>query len=151
MIRDRTTLAAEEALSVTRTVKLDEPVVVGVPEIVLPASVKPAGRVPLAIENVYGGDPPFAFSDCEYGTSTVPGAKEEVLMVKAGALIVSDNAAVADTEALSVTLRVKLDDPAAEGVPEIVLPERLKPAGRAPVAMEKVNGGVPPVAFTCCE
>jgi len=72
-------------------------------------------------------------------------------MLKGGALIVSDTAAVTDTEALSVTLRVKLDDPAAPGVPEIVLPARVKPTGRAPLAMENVYGGDPPVALSGCE
>ena len=61
-----------------------------------------------------------------------------VLMLKCGALIKIERGAFAETEALSVTLTVKLDDAAAVGVPEIVLPERLKPAGRVPVATAQV-------------
>src|SRR5215813_7135751 len=46
----------------TPIVKLDVPAAVGVPEItpVLAARVNPAGSVPLAIDQVYGGVPPLA-------------------------------------------------------------------------------------------
>ncbi len=46
----------------TWTVKLEVPVVVGVPEItpVPAARVSPAGNVPLATDQVYGGVPPVA-------------------------------------------------------------------------------------------
>ena len=77
----------------------------------------------------------------------MPAGEEEVVILKAGALIVNDNAAVADTDALSVTLIVKLDDAAAVGVPEIVPPERLNPAGSDPAETDHVYGGVPPVAL----
>src|SRR5262245_66350412 len=48
------------APAVTRTVKFEVPVAVGVPEItpVLAASVSPAGSAPLAIDHAYGGVPP---------------------------------------------------------------------------------------------
>ena len=59
-------------------------------------------------------------------------------MVKAGGLIVNDNGAVADTDALSVTLTVKLDGPAAVSVPDIVLPEILNPAGSDPLVSDHV-------------
>ena len=50
------------APAVTRTVKFEVPVAVGVPEMtpVLGASVSPAGSVPLATNQVYGGVPPLA-------------------------------------------------------------------------------------------
>ena len=52
-----------EALSVARTVKVLDPAVVGVPEILPPAeSVNPAGSVPLASDHVYGVVPPEAES-----------------------------------------------------------------------------------------
>ena len=52
-------------------------------------------------------------------------------MLKAGGLIVSDNAFVAVPTALSVTLTVKLLDPAVPGVPEIVPPAaRAQPRGQ---------------------
>jgi hypothetical protein len=46
------------------TVKLEVPAVDGVPEItpVPGVSVSPAGSVPLAIDQVYGGVPPVAVS-----------------------------------------------------------------------------------------
>ena len=74
----------------------------------------------------------------KYATPTVPAGNEEVVIVKAGALIINDKAAVADPVALSVTLTVKLDDPTAVGVPDIVPPERLNPAGSDPLATDHV-------------
>jgi hypothetical protein len=52
IVNDRMALAEDDAASVTRTPKLDDPVRVGVPEIVPPASVKPGGSEPLAIDQV---------------------------------------------------------------------------------------------------
>jgi hypothetical protein len=61
-------------------------------------------------------------------------------MLKAGALIVTESAAVTDAEALSVTFNVKLEEPAAVGVPDIVPPARFSPAGKDPLAMDHVYG-----------
>jgi hypothetical protein len=67
-------------------------------------------------------------------------------------LIVSDNAAVAAPDALSVTFTVKFAVPAAVGVPEIVpLALRFRPAGRDPPASDQEYGGAPPVAVSGCE
>ena len=57
--------ALVDALSVTRTVKLLDPAVPGVPDIVPAARLKPAGSVPLATDHEYGGVPPVAASACE--------------------------------------------------------------------------------------
>ena len=55
-----------EALSVARTVKVLDPATVGVPEMLPPVeSVNPAGSVPLARAQVYGGVPPEAAMACE--------------------------------------------------------------------------------------
>ena len=56
-------------------------------------------------------------------------------------------ALVADPPTLSVTLIVKLADPAAEGAP-LIWPAvlRAKPAGSAPVEIDHEYGGVPPLA-----
>jgi len=135
---DREAVADAEALSVTLRVKLDDPAVVGVPEIVAPTTLKPAGSDPLSRDHVYGGDPPVALSGCEYPRPTVPPGKEEVAMLNAGPPMVIDKAAVAEPDALSVTLTVKLEAAAVVGVPEIVPPERLKPAGSRPVATDHV-------------
>ena len=89
----------------------------------------------------------MAFRGCEYATPTVPAGNEDVLMLNAGALISSDSGMLADADALSVTLTVKLTDPAAVGVPEIVPAERVSPAGSDPLASDHVYGGDPPVAL----
>ena len=130
IVNDRAAVADADALSVTFTVKLDEPAAIGVPDIVLPARLSPAGSDPLVTDHVYGGVPPVALSACEYAAPTVPAANDDVVILKAAALIVNDRAAVADADALSVTFTVKLDEPAAVGVPDIVLPARLSPAGK---------------------
>src|SRR5262247_3467281 len=62
------------APAVTRTVKFAVPAAVGVPVIapVLGVSVSPAGSVPLASAQVYGGVPPLAATVALYGWVTVP-------------------------------------------------------------------------------
>jgi hypothetical protein len=72
-------------------------------------------------------------------------------MLNPGALTAIVSGAVSDAEALSVTLTVKLEEPAVVGVPEIVLPDRLSPPGSVPLATDQVYGGVPPVALSGCE
>ena len=66
--------------------------------------------------------------------------------------MVSDNAAVAEADALSVTRTVKLLDPALPGVPDMVPPAaRLNPAGSDPLATDHEYGGDPPEAPSACE
>ena len=74
-----------------------------------------------------------------------------MVMFNAGALMVIESAALIEAELLSVTLMVKLEDPAVVGVPEIVPPERVRPAGSDPPATDHIYGGVPPVAVSACE
>jgi len=54
-------------LSVTRTVKVNVPMVVGFPEIfpVDEASLRPGGRLPPVVDHVYGVVPPVAASVAE--------------------------------------------------------------------------------------
>jgi hypothetical protein len=62
IVIDRALVAVLLALSVTITVKLKVPAVVGVPEIIpvdVP-SVRPFGRAPAVIDQVYGSKPPVA-------------------------------------------------------------------------------------------
>jgi hypothetical protein len=67
-------------------------------------------------------------------------------------LIVSDSAAVVETDALSVTFTVKLLDPAALGVPDIVPPaDRLSPAGSDPTDTVHEYGADPPETASACE
>ena len=55
-------------------------------------------------------------------------------------------------DALSVARTVKLLDPAALGVPEIVPPaDRVNPAGSDPPAIDHAYGGDPPDAPSACE
>ena len=66
----------------------------------------------------------------------MPAGSDAVVIPKAAGLTVSDSAAVADANTLSVTRTVKLD-PAAPGVPDIVpAAVRLKPAGSDPLATD---------------
>ena len=66
MLMDNAAVAEADALSVTRTVKLLVPAVLGVPDMVPPAArLNPAGSVPLATVHEYGGDPPDAASAWE--------------------------------------------------------------------------------------
>ena len=68
------------------------------------------------------------------------------------ALIVSANTWEVLAEALSATCTVKLEVPAAVGVPVIppVAGFNARPAGRAP-AIDQLYGAVPPVAASVCE
>ena len=67
-------------------------------------------------------------------------------------MILSESAAVAEADALSVTRTVKLLDPAVPGVPDIVPPAaRLSPAGNDPLATDHEYGGDPPEAPSACE
>jgi hypothetical protein len=66
IVSDSAAVAEASALSVTRTVKLFGPAMVGVPDMVpLAARLNPAGSDPLATDHEYGGDPPVAPSACE--------------------------------------------------------------------------------------
>ena len=151
IVSDRLAVADADALSVTFTAKLAVPAAVGVPDIVLPVRLRPAGSDPLATDHVYGAVPPVALSSCEYAVPTVPAGNDAVIIFKGGALIVNETLAVADPDTLSVTCTVKLDEPEVLGVPDIVLPARLRPAGSDPLATDHVYGEDPPVASSCCE
>jgi hypothetical protein len=66
IVNDSGAVAATDALSVTFIVKLFDPAVPGVPEIVPPADrLNPDGSDPLATDHTYGGVPPAALSACE--------------------------------------------------------------------------------------
>ena len=81
----------------------------------------------------------------------MPAGSDDVVIPRAVGLMVSESAAVAEADALSVTRTVKLLDPAVPGVPDIVPPAaRLSPAGSDPLATDHVYGGVPPEAPSAC-
>ena len=82
----------------------------------------------------------------------MPAGSDDVVIPKAGGLTVIDKAAVAETDALSVTCTVKLLDPAAPGVPDMVpAASRLNPAGSDPLATAHEYGGDPPEATSAWE
>lgn len=135
---EKALVADTDALSVTRIVKVDDPTVVGVPDMTPRKRLSPGGSDPLAINQVNGGDPPDTLSPCEYAVPTEAGGSEEVVMLRTGALIANDTAAVAVADMLSVTLRTKLEEPVATGVPLIIPPVRLSPAGSDPLPSDHV-------------
>ena len=82
----------------------------------------------------------------------MPAGSDDVVIPKAGGLMLSDNAAVAEADALSVTRTVKLLGPAVPGVPDIVpTAARVNPAGSAPIATAHEYGGDPPEAPSAWE
>ena len=92
--------------SVTCKVKFDIPDVVGMP-VIAPVEVlrvSPGGILPEVIDQVQGGDPPMASGVRLYGTLTMPGSREFVVMPNIE--IVNCLAAVA--EAASKTCAVKV-------------------------------------------
>ena len=82
----------------------------------------------------------------------MPAGSDDVVIPKAGGLMVIDKPAVAETDALSVTRTVKLLGPAVPGVPDSVPPAaRLNPAGNVPLATDHEYGGDPPEAPSAWE
>ena len=79
----------------------------------------------------------------------MPGASSDaVATTSAGARTLMVRLAVALLVAESVTRAVNVEDPAAEGVPEIVPdPLSARPAGSEPDATDHAYGGVPPDAL----
>ncbi len=79
---------------------------------------------------------------------TTPPGNDVVVMLKP-APITMERALVAVCAVgvvLSVALTVKLNVPAAVGVPEIVLPLRVNPVGSEPAEIDQAYGEVPPLA-----
>jgi hypothetical protein len=136
-------LVSLPAALVAFTVKVDVPAVVGVPVIApVAARLRSAGKVPLSMFHVMGAVP-VAVSVWLYSVPTTPFGNDVVVI--ATAAIVMENSLVSFPAAL-VAFKVKVDVPAAVGVP-VIAPSaaRLKPAGNAPPARLHVTG-VSPVA-----
>ena len=110
------------AVSVTCTVKLNEPAAVGVPERVplAASSEMPAGRAPAVTAQVYGAVPPVAASVCEYELPAAPGSVVPVVMLKGAALgaIVMANCLLAVAWLESATCTVKVSVPVVERLPD---------------------------------
>jgi len=82
---------------------------------------------------------------------TCPFGNDVVVILTGNAAMLIERAWVADAELLSVALTVKFEFPVADGVP-LICPAGLtdKPAGKAPVEIDHVYGGVPPLAARFC-
>jgi hypothetical protein len=141
------------APSATFTVNEYIPVLVGVPastpELL---SASPGGKAPAVMDHVNGAVPPDSAVVCEYATVAAPFGMGEVVVIAIAPLIVIVSAWVAPAPAESVTLTVKVDTPAATGVPLNTPPAlKVSPAGSEPVETNQVSGAVPPVAASVCE
>src|SRR5258708_584245 len=127
--------AVRFAASVTVTVKLNVPVVVGVPANapVGASSVSPGGVLPAVTVKTYGGVPPVAASVVVYGDPVTPsGSGLADVMVSAPATAIVKSF-VARDELPSTTRAVKLNDPPVVGVPSILPSEwNVSPGGSAP-------------------
>lgn len=63
-----------------------------------------------------------------------------------------ENVALVVSEVASVTCTVKVELPAAKGIPEMVPNlRRAKPAGKEPAEIDQEYGGVPPMARNACQ
>jgi hypothetical protein len=130
------------------TVNGDVPAVVGVPEMIPAAeSVKPSGKVPLAMLHVMGASP-VASSVWLYAVFTVP-LGNDVVEIEGGVLpstvaIVIDSCFVPLPAAFSA-FTVNAADVAVVGVPAImpVVALRVNPVGNVPLAMLHVMGASP--------
>jgi hypothetical protein len=141
--RDAVMLAA----SVTVTVNADVPALVGVPLIAPEGfSDRPDGNAPDVTAQLYGGVPAVAASAPEYAMPTVPPGSGLAVIDGRPAPTVMLSARVAVCPAASLSWTVKLDDPAAAGVPLIVPElESVSPAGSDPALTVHVYGCVPPL------
>lgn len=136
------TLLAGVLLSVTRILKLGEPVAVGVP-LRTPALDRdnPAGSEPDARVQVYGAVPPVALRFTEYATPTNAGVNGDVFVIVSGPAITSVMALVTTCGGLlsSLTPTVKLNVPEAVGVPlRFPPPDSDSPEGNAPDAIDQL-------------
>src|SRR6185295_3112568 len=126
--------------SVAVTVMFEEPTAPGVPEMTpeAPASVSPPGSVPAVTAKVYGARPPAAASAIEYDRPWYASASEGV-DTATGDSVATERLRLAVTPLASVSVTVKLEEPAVVGVPVMVPPlESESPAGSAPDVTAKV-------------
>ena len=127
----RCVVCAGLLLSVTRMVKFEVPVAVGVPVMFDPLIDNPAGSDPDAMDQVYGVSPPDAASGCDYDNPCVP-AGSELVLIAMGVLICTEKS-FSLTWDCTVTRIRKLNVPATVGVPPITpLDASDNPLGKDP-------------------
>src|SRR5216684_5254728 len=129
MTRSTDAVAPQAAVAVTWTV----PAVDGVPEMMLPASARPAGR-PLAVMV----EPGVAVMVERNGSPAVPPKELAVRVGAAQAATAIEAVAVEPQEVCTVIVPV----PAPVGVPETMLPASVRPAGRLAAVMVVPGGAV---------
>lgn len=147
-------VAVVKTLSVTLTVTVNEPNVLGVPEISpFVARVTPVGKLPESSDHVYGGTPPDADSVALYGVFCIPFGNDVVLTTSAGADAWMVNGNAPDDAVLaaeSCTCSVTENEPLTVGVPDTVpfpVPLRPTPDGKAPaITLHVYPVPVPPLA-----
>jgi hypothetical protein len=135
-------------LSVTCGVKLDVPGPVGVPEIipVLAFRVRPLGKLPWVIDQVYGVNPPVAANVALYAIPVLPFGSEAVVICSGAAMVIA-KLLLAEPRAESETATVIMQGEHGDvGVPDSN-PAGLmtNPGGRLDPL--HAYGGVPPVAM----
>jgi len=98
--------------SVTFTVKLEVPAVVGVPVIapVLALRLNPAGKAPLVILHVNGETPPLSCSAALYAVPTVPLASDDKVTDGAGvAVMLSDAVLLVSLAEVAVSVTARFE------------------------------------------
>ena len=125
----------------TANVKLPAPAGVPVisPDVERP---RPGGSVP-AVVHVYGGTPPVAERDTEYGIpGEAIGSTGSVVIVKAGFTTISKAFVVVCGGLLTAAWIVKLYVPGTAGVPDrFPVVDKVKPGGRNPESSDHATGG----------
>jgi hypothetical protein len=118
---------------------------------VMPSSCSPPGRVPEAIDQVYGGVPPVAARVWEKATSTSPLRLPVVMSMGFAMLMLRLWRATAPLASVTRTTNEKF--PVLAGVPLMmpVVPSRVSGGGNAPLAIDQVTGSNPPVEASVCE
>ncbi len=86
-------VADRPAESATRSVKVEDPELAGVP-VMLPvaeARVSPSGKLPSDTDHEYGGVPPAAEACAEYAAPVTPPGNAEAVIERAAGSTVSEN------------------------------------------------------------
>lgn len=152
MVTGAVVVLAGLAESVAVMFTVDVPAVVGVPVMMqLDPSVRPAGNVPEATEQVYGGVPPRTRTTPMYGTlTTATGGAVMVSVTRLpSTVMVTGDVLVLAGLAESVAVMLTVDVPGRVGVPVITQLEfSTRPAGSEPDATEQVYGATPPATTT---
>jgi hypothetical protein len=134
------------AALVAPTVKVDVPVVVGIPAItpVVGARLKPVGKLPIMLHSM--GVVPIAASVWLYKILAVPFGNDVVVIVGRTAIVMDNDFVLFPATLVAFTVKVDVSVSVAVvvGVPEITpVAAMFKPAGKVPLSRLHVMGVVP--------